>query len=112
MSGFQGEEGSTSVSQPFLVLAGKQGHWSATPFVDLGADQDERTLGPAFDLQPAVSAAAAVPTVTTLGDDPLESESLGLAEAGGPSTDNVVAELDTGLGTSPTVKGLMEHDTQ
>ena len=109
---FQGEEGPASVPQPFLVLAGKQGHWSTTPFVDLGADQDERAFGPAFDLQPAVSAAAPVATIAALGDNALKSHRLGAGKEGGAATDNMVAELDSGLGAGPTVERLVKDDAQ
>lgn len=61
MSGLEGEEGSASVAQPFLVLAGQQGHWSAAPLVELRPD---------YSLQPPARdrvASAEVPLATNRG---------------------------------------------
>ncbi len=49
---------SASVTQPVVILAGKQGHRSDTPLIDLGLDQHERDLGPALELAPGVGSAA------------------------------------------------------
>src|SRR5690348_11262546 len=58
IAALQREEGAASEAEPPVIVAGEQRDRRAAPLVDVGADQDQRALGPALHLAPDLRAAA------------------------------------------------------